>query len=62
MSKINKNIKFYPKVLILGNNKLRKKTKGLKYLRGKLIFSMRIYTSALEFRGCALGLALPLIL
>ena len=51
MTKINKNLKFYPKGLILGNNKLRKKTKDLNYL-GELNFSMKIYTSTLEFRGC----------
>ena len=51
MTKINKNFKFYPKGLILGNNELSKKTKGLGYLGGKLNFSMKMYTSALEFRG-----------
>ena len=50
MTKINKIFKFYPKGLILGNNKLRKKTKDLNYL-GELNLSMKIYTSALEFRG-----------
>ena len=38
MTKINKNLKFYPKGLILGNNKLRKKTEGLDYLGGELNF------------------------
>ena len=43
MTKINKNSKFDPKGLILGNNKLRKKTEGLDYLDGgNLNFSMRI--------------------
>ena len=39
MSKINKkDLKFYPKGLNLGNNKLRKKTEGLDYLGGELNF------------------------
>ena len=54
MSKINKkDLRLYLKGLNFGNKKLRTNTKGLNYLGGgKLIFSMRIYTSALEFRGC----------
>ena len=62
MTKINKNLKFYPEGLILGNNKLRKKTEGLDYLGGELNFPWKStplpWSSEAE---SALGLILPFI-